>query len=224
MNEDTFNEVMDALPAAFPLSRITLTPEIKFAFWKELELYRDDDFLLAIGRIRRSEERFPAAPSVIIRYLEEIRQERFDEDHRARKRADLLSVYVPKDLPDPTNKEMAQDTFRALTEGLSAGPSGIVEEMRRLAEKYPKKRDWFLRTAFLVEQDHNEVKERDEAIHGAHKCPEAMPTDIVIPAAKTCQKCKAEIERGLWCDPCRKALYRAKEAALIGETAERIGG
>lgn len=212
MNEDTFNEVMDALPAAFPLSRIVLTPEIKFAFWKELELYRDEDFLLAIGRIRRSEERFPAAPSVIIRYIEEIRQERFDEEYRARKREDLLKTYTPKDLPDPTDKQMAEDTFRAISEGLSTGPSGIVEEMRRLAEKYPKKRDWFNHTAFLVEQDHKEVVERDEAINGAHKCPEAHKPEVVIQTAKTCQKCKTEIEKGLWCEPCRTALYKAKEA------------
>lgn len=222
MNLDTYSELMDTLPGAFPTSQPKDFEKTKADWWPDLKGYEDRDLIRGIPEVRRTAKGVFPALGTVIDILERIKQERLELEYRNRKsqEASFTGVYTPKDISDPADKEMAQDTFRAITEGLSTGPSGIVEEMRRLAEKYPKKRDWFNHTAFLVEQDHNEVKERDKAIHGAHKCPEARAAVVGITTAKTCQKCKAEIEKGLWCDPCRTALYKAKEAVL----AERIGG
>lgn len=191
MNRETYDELVSLLPA---------DP----GWWEGLKDFSDQDLIRAIPEIMRAKTQTLDA---VIAMLDRIRGERIGRNQQ----------YVPRDLADPTDKSMASDTFRAIIDGLSTGPAGISDEMRRLADRYPKKRDWFLATAFLVEQDHREVIERDDAINGAHKCPTQRKVEVVtIQAEKACQKCNIKIQSGLWCSVCREALYANTEGEAVG--------
>ena len=229
MNLETYQELMATLPGAFPASGRVEIEAVKKAWWSDVKDVSDADFIEAMGRVRRSGGNFFPSLGTMLEAVKSVTSERSEREleerlaeHR-RKKQETIGQYIPKDLPDPTDKQMAKDTFKAIQDGLSSGPSGLVEELRKLADKYPKKRDWFNHTAFFVEQDHKETMERDGAVNGAHKCPQPHKSEAVIPTAKTCQKCQVAIEKGLWCEPCRTALYKAKEAVLTCEMAERIG-